>query len=166
MRKCKHCGFEGGQEFFYKSAGNSCKTCTKAKMAKWQRDNKEHYNFRRNLWRQKNRERENAKARKWDRDRYWRNPDAARARMARQWRENPEVFQRARKRAAQKWPERDKARRAIYYLVSTGVITRPDRCEKCGASGKIEAHHEDYSDPLRVQWLCLKCHGATRRITA
>jgi|TARA_R100001530_G_scaffold124374_2_gene92544 hypothetical protein len=30
-------------------------------------------------------------------------------------------------------------------------------CEYCGIE-KVEAHHEDYSKPLSVQWLCKDCH--------
>lgn len=29
-------------------------------------------------------------------------------------------------------------------------------CEKCGATA--EMHHEDYSKPTQVRWLCRECH--------
>lgn len=32
----------------------------------------------------------------------------------------------------------------------------PEPCGTCG--GPSEKHHEDYSDPLNVQWLCRPCH--------
>src|SRR6185295_16839071 len=33
----------------------------------------------------------------------------------------------------------------------------PQLCAKCG-DPKAEKHHEDYSKPLEVIWLCRKCH--------
>jgi hypothetical protein len=46
-----------------------------------------------------------------------------------------------------------------YYLVQRAIATGslvPQPCIKCGA--KAEAHHEDYSKPLDVMWLCFKHH--------
>lgn len=57
------------------------------------------------------------------------------------------------------------ARRAqshVAYLIKTGKLTRPMRCE-CGAGGKIEAAHADYQKPDVVRWLCVRCHRAWDR---
>lgn len=35
----------------------------------------------------------------------------------------------------------------------------PRPCETC-CSTAAEKHHEDYSKPLEVRWLCRKCHLA------
>lgn len=40
------------------------------------------------------------------------------------------------------------------------LVPRP--CEKCGAA-KVEKHHDDYSKPLEVRWLCRGCHLAHHR---
>jgi ribosomal protein S27AE len=32
-------------------------------------------------------------------------------------------------------------------------------CEVCGA-GKVDAHHDDYSKPLEIRWLCRSHHKA------
>jgi hypothetical protein len=35
----------------------------------------------------------------------------------------------------------------------------PEPCERCGAPD-AEKHHDDYSRPLAVRWLCRSCHLA------
>lgn len=59
-----------------------------------------------------------------------------------------------------KWIARIKLRQAI----SSGKIQRKP-CERCGAV-KSQGHHEDYSKPLDVQWLCPKHHAALHRAKA
>lgn len=54
----------------------------------------------------------------------------------------------------------DVARNAMRY----GRLIKQS-CQICGKSKNIHAHHEDYSKPLEVIWLCDRCHrimhGAT-----
>jgi transcriptional regulator with XRE-family HTH domain/ribosomal protein S27AE len=43
--------------------------------------------------------------------------------------------------------------------IDSGELVRPDACSECGATGtKIYGHHDDYSKPLAVRWLCGACH--------
>lgn len=46
----------------------------------------------------------------------------------------------------------------VRQAIRRGTLVRPDRCERCGAVGWIEAAHIDYSQPLDVRWLCRPCH--------
>ena len=48
------------------------------------------------------------------------------------------------------------ARAKLRTNVARGKIVKLP-CEKCG-NQKSEGHHEDYSKPLEVIWLCRKCH--------
>jgi len=41
----------------------------------------------------------------------------------------------------------------------TGELVRPDWCQRCGASCHPDGHHDDYTEPLRVLWLCKSCHA-------
>ena len=47
-------------------------------------------------------------------------------------------------------------RNATNHALNKGLITKKP-CEVCGET-KVEAHHEDYNDPYRVNWLCEKHH--------
>ena len=50
------------------------------------------------------------------------------------------------------------AQSLLRYHVQAGNIVRPTCCEECSANGKIEGAHFNYSEPLRVRWLCRSCH--------
>ena len=53
-------------------------------------------------------------------------------------------------------PEKNKAREAISNALRDGRVVKSP-CEVCG-NEESQAHHEDYSKPLEVQWLCRSCH--------
>ena len=55
-----------------------------------------------------------------------------------------------------KYPEKYKARYTLRNAVRLGIIKKQP-CEKCG-DNKSHGHHDDYSKPLEVRWLCHKCH--------
>lgn len=55
-------------------------------------------------------------------------------------------------------PEKCNAHNKLNYAITSGRLTRPLFCSVCGATGVIHGHHEDYSKPLDVIWLCHNCH--------
>ena len=63
-------------------------------------------------------------------------------------------------------PLKTKARSMVNKRVQTGTIVKPEVCEECESGGtRLEGHHEDYSKPLDVEWLCTICHGKRHRTT-
>lgn len=56
----------------------------------------------------------------------------------------------------EKYPEKIRARQEVRNAIKRGDLVRLP-CEKCGKE-KTEAHHEDYSKPLMVKWLCKLHH--------
>lgn len=56
----------------------------------------------------------------------------------------------------ERYPERIAARVEVYKEIRAGRLIR-GACEVCGETN-TQAHHDDYSQPLAVRWLCRKCH--------
>ena len=54
-----------------------------------------------------------------------------------------------------------KTQMILCQKVRSGKIVKPKNCEKCGEIKKLHGHHEDYSKPLDVIWLCPVCHKKT-----
>jgi len=50
------------------------------------------------------------------------------------------------------------ARTAVRHALRNGLLQKAP-CEVCG-SERSEAHHDDYSLPLAVRWLCKRHHAA------
>lgn len=55
-------------------------------------------------------------------------------------------------------PDSYKASLNLYYAVKIGKIIKPAACEICERKTRLSGHHEDYSKPLEVIWLCSSCH--------
>ena len=63
----------------------------------------------------------------------------------------------------EKYPEKYKARTMFGNAVRAGKVVRAETCVWCGLEGKTEGHHEDYSKPLDVAWLCPPCHRSEHK---
>lgn len=53
-----------------------------------------------------------------------------------------------------------RARHLLAVAIKKGTVTRPASCSKCATACIPEGHHEDYSKPLEVVWVCTACHMA------
>jgi hypothetical protein len=76
---------------------------------------------------------------------------------------NPKKFRELWKKRNIVKDERYTARMLLNRAVKRGDITKPNRCEECDQEIRLTAHHDDYSQPLKVRWLCYECHGKLHR---
>ena len=109
--------------------------------------------------------------------RAWRaaNPDKVRAQQKRsyerrrtdpnRWKDLLEWNRKNRKKKYAQMYEYDKSRdrvkvkcrMTVREAIQRGKISRGD-CVKCGKP-QAQAHHEDYTKPFEIVWLCSTCHA-------
>lgn len=76
-----------------------------------------------------------------------------------------EALRRATAKSLEKFPEKWKARRILKEEIRLGNIIKPKYCQGCLIENtRIEGHHENYSKPVDVEWLCTRCHATKHRI--
>jgi len=56
-------------------------------------------------------------------------------------------------------PERGRTHSAVARALKKGILIKPTKCQDCQEEAPLHAHHDDYSKPLEVKWLCVPCHG-------
>lgn len=65
------------------------------------------------------------------------------------------------------YSDRHPLRKAAHILtgnaIRDGRLVKPEAYESCGSTVKIEGHHDDYTKPLDVRWLCECCHKRWHR---
>jgi len=71
---------------------------------------------------------------------------------------HPDRVASSQRRRHDENPQKRVARAFVKSEIRSGRLTRKP-CEECGKP-KSEAHHEDYSKPLEVKWLCRSHHAA------
>lgn len=58
-----------------------------------------------------------------------------------------------------KFSIKERARYMVQNAVADGRLEKPDQCEFGCRAHRIDGHHDDYSKPLDVRWLCPKHHA-------
>lgn len=149
-KKCSVCGFTKDLSEYYKHPKmadghlNKCKECQKANSRAARDRNPDHY-------REYDKARANQPERVKARREYIRT-DAGRL---------------AKARATKNYQERYPMKRAAHTIVSNAIrddkLKKPGAYESCGSNHKIEAHHDNYTKPLDVRWLCEECHKEWHR---
>ena len=68
--------------------------------------------------------------------------------------------------ASAKWArnntDKRRAQGMVRRAIKKGVLSSAP-CGKCQSTQNVQAHHDDYSKPLDVRWLCVDCHAAHHR---
>lgn len=134
---------------------------------------KEHKRLLDKAWREKNRERKAASDKRYASE----HKQTVRANQRRWAERNRDQILLARKaynrtparaEVAKRYYENNKhksaARRKANRAVKKGILINPGKCENCPSTGPLQKHHDDYSKPLEVRWLCVPCHGAKSQI--
>jgi hypothetical protein len=71
-------------------------------------------------------------------------------------------WKNSKKKASAKWDFLNREKKYAHGRISSGLrnksIKKPIICEGCKENHKLNGHHEDYSKPLDVVWLCDDCH--------
>jgi ribosomal protein S27AE len=146
MKTCRQCNIEKDLSNFYVHKAmldgylNKCKECVKARIAKHRELNIDYIND-------------------YDKKRAM-LPHRVKAREEYRKTENGKnSIKKAHKFYKQKFPMVYAAHVILSNSIKYGKIEKQFLCSECGNDNQIQAHHDDYTKPLDVRWLCVKCHN-------
>lgn len=143
-KKCTKCRQEMPLSGFYRhykmadGTLSKCKTCTK-------RDVRENRLKRQDYYREYERSRASLPHRVAAREQYAKTPEGRAA------------CNSAKRAYLDRNPVKRAAHIAVWNAIRDGRVSRQP-CEVCGEQ-KAHAHHDDYSKPLDVRWLCTTHHS-------
>ena len=143
---CRKCGVVKPLGSFYRDSKlsdghqNYCKDCKRILDQAYRSANAERVTEKQRLWAA--------------------NHPEKRAEISRIWVQNNRDRRNQHNRS---WIERNEEKKRCYNLVAgairSGRLVADTECLICKSSGVLlEAHHQDYSKPLAVMWLCDPCH--------
>jgi hypothetical protein len=114
-------------------------------------------------WRKENPEEAKEAAEKY---KAWRLANPDRRKQSRdKWNEShPALVRVYARKANKKWSKANLDKRnanlLVHRAIEKGLLIKGTKCQRCGMDNcVICAHHQDYSKPLDVDWVCHKCHS-------
>jgi len=150
MKLCRECNVQKSLSEFYKHAAmsdghlNKCIPCVKSRVSKHREANLE-------------------VIREYDKKR----GDEPHRVQARKDYQKTEAGKLSKKSAMDAYKKRYPMTYAAHIVtrnaVRDGKLIPASCCSVCNSTEKIEGHHDDYTKPLDVRWLCEKCHKAWHR---
>jgi hypothetical protein len=149
MKACFCCNRILPLEAFHKHSGmkdghlNKCAECVRAYVKSWREDNLGYVQA-------------------YDRERSRiRTEKGLTAEVARRFRETHSDYAERQKEWQSRNPQKRAAQISVGNAIRDGQLLQQP-CERCGNTD-VHGHHEDYSRPLDVMWLCSKHHGERHR---
>jgi hypothetical protein len=139
MKECRECGDMFPLSDFYKHTGmgdghlNKCKTCVKTRVKKHRYENLE-------LIQDYDRQRDDLPHRVEARKKYGKDS------------KNRDIFRESKRKWDANNPQKKRAHGLVSDAIKLGKLEKTS-CIIC-ENEKTEGHHEDYSKPLEVVWLC------------
>ena len=136
-RACTKCGDEKPLTDFYKhphapnGRASKCIECTKA----------------------------DVRANRAQRIEYYRQYDRARAKLPHRKEGRAEYARQNPRPRPESDPQKRAARVMIGNALRDGKIVKSPECEVCSQPADTRGHHDDYSKPLDVIWVCTACHA-------
>ena len=106
------------------------------------------------------------KSRQEERLKHWKHREKRKEYYCKRYQKNKNTFEHKKKtkermdryRTKKENQLKDIARSAVIKAVNRGKLFRPEECSECKNKCVPQAHHDDYSKPLQVRWLCRGCH--------
>jgi len=147
MKTCTKCQKEHPIENFHRHKGfidgrrSTCKDCANVYQKKYYSQNREEHIEKCMNWHKENREAYN---------------------------KIQERYRNKKKRFLTNWKLDGKlrvsAQKTLNFAVLKGEVTKSECCQICGIKSEdLEAHHYDYTTPLKVTWLCEPCFTCLER---
>ena len=143
-RTCNICGATSEKSAFYAGVTSRCADCHKAKVKENRSANAEYY-------------------KEYDALRFKNDP---RVKERHKKYQATDAGKKSMRLAREKWMNEKPESRAAHIILGNAVrggrVIKPTKCEKCGCIPKrrnLHAHHNDYTKPIDVIWLCSQCHS-------
>ena len=150
MKECRDCKQEKPFSEFYKHPKmadghlNKCTECVKNRIKKHRYENLE-------------------KIKEYDKKRS-KLPHRVEARLNYQ---KTDQGKQVRRKASESYKKRYPLKYAAHVItrnyIRDGKLQKSDSCSICKSTHLVQAHHDDYTKPLEVRWLCVKCHHIWHR---
>ena len=145
MKVCRECNKEKELHDFYKHSAmadgylNKCIECVKARVAKHRESNIE-------------------RVREYDKKRST-FPHRVQSRKEYQ---KTDQGKKVRKKAMENYHKKYPMKYAAHLMTSNalrdGRLIAATNCSECNSDKRIQGHHDDYTKPFEVRWLCEPCH--------